>query len=208
MATELRPRRRPSIWTPLGLVAVDSVLYVLEGTTKSRDIQMGLQAIMLAVAIAVLYCIIDLISWVWFDRRRLMVDGNISQNLALSESETRRAEMLMQMTDAQIEAYGRQRVEIEVIASNVAPIYTLVLPFCRVPYDFLDLFFNSGTDTHLCPVRRFGEGTKHREYAQALTDYFVGEQYATLGDGNQPAAWRSPRARRAGLMSIDYGVAE
>jgi hypothetical protein len=196
--------RRPRIEPILLFIATAVLFWLIEGTTGSRDLQTALQVMQLAFVGAAGFCIVDLTSWAVIDRRRLWVEGATESRLAHARTLERVARLIMEMTPEQREAFGRQRAEIEVVASNVAPLYTLVLPFARVDWPFLEGFIAAGTAEYMTPIRRYGEGTQHRAWAEAITDYMVGEGYAKLAEGNQPAKWVSQRARAQGLRSIGF----
>jgi hypothetical protein len=138
-------------------------------------------------------------------RRRAYIDAALANDLARIQAYRDHAAIIRGMTAEQLEAYGRQRVEIETVpGSGTSPQYTLVMPYCRVPWDFVETFLRQGDGTYLPPIRHWGEGSKPREYAEALSRYFVEGGYAAGAEGNHSAYWISSKKKLEGLASIGY----
>lgn len=196
--------KRPKLRTPMGLMIAAAVCWAVAGMVPTRTWQLVMEAVLVVLVGGALWSGLDLLSFTVIDRVRLWQDARQAMDLARITAYKEHALVIRSMTDDQLAAYGRHRAEIETTTSNVEPIYTLILPFCRVPWDFVETYMMHCTETHLAETRRWGEGSKPREYAQALTDYFVGEGYAMIAAGNQTARWLGPAARAAGLQSIGW----
>ena len=196
--------KRPRLWVTMMLMVAAALAWTASGLTRDRASQLLVEAVFFVLLGGALWSGLALLVYSVIGWRRGWVDAETAEGLARVEAERKLAETLRWMTDEQLNAFGRHRVGIEVVPGTGGPLYTLVLPFCRVPFDFLETFMTHGTSTHLAPVRRWSEGSKPREYAEALTKYFIDDGFASYEGGNHSAFWLSDKARRAGLISIGY----
>lgn len=196
--------RRQRLWVPMGLMMAAALAWTASGLTKDRAGQLLVEAMMFVLLGGAGWSGLTLTVPAVIGWRRQWVGLTQVQETARVQAEQRLAETLRYMSEEQLNAFGRHRVGIEVVPGTGGPIYTLIFPFARVPFDFVETFMSHGTATHLAAVRRWGEGSKGREYAEALTKYFIDDGFAGYEPGNQAAYWLSERARHAGLISIGY----
>lgn len=196
--------KRPRLWVPMVLMVAAALAWTLAGATGDRASQLMVEAVFFVLLAGATWSAVVLLVYTVIGWRRGWADADQAQALARTQAERELAETLRWMTDEQLNAFGRHRVGIEVVSGTGGPIYTLVLPFCRIPFDFVETFMTHGSQSHLAAVRRWSEGSKPREYAEALTKYFIEDGYADYDGGNQAAYWLSDKARRAGLISIGY----
>jgi hypothetical protein len=186
------------------LTVAAALAWTIAGMTKDRTSQLLVDAVFFVLLAGALWSTVVLIVYTAISWKRDWVDADQANDLARVQAEHRLAETLRYMTDEQLNAFGRHRVGMEIIPGTGGPIYTLILPFARVPFDFIETFVSHSTQTHLAAVRRWSEGSNARGYADALTKYFIDDGYADYDPGNQAAYWLSAKARHAGLVSIGY----
>ncbi len=196
--------RKPSLWMPMGLLVGAAGAWTVAGLTRDRSSQLLVEAVFFVLLGGGLWSGLALTVTTVIGWRRQWVEQTHAQETARVQAEQRLAETLRYLSDEQLNAFGRHRVGMEMVPGTGGPIYTLIFPFARVPFDFVETFLSHGTETHLAAVRRWSEGSKAREYAEALTKYFIADGFAAYEAGNNAAYWLSDRARRAGLISIGY----
>jgi hypothetical protein len=93
------------------------------------------------------------------------------------------------LNDNQLKALENTSVQVSVMGGQPGPIYSLKVGSENITFDFVREFINMGDDDYLCPVSLWAEGSKKREWAQALTAYFISFGFATRHNGNKAAKW-------------------
>ena len=94
---------------------------------------------------------------------------------------------------------GTSGISYEGRPGNTGPSYELLLGDERIPRSFVRLMLKGGKDGHLYPVRRFGDGTKEREWAELLTGNLVTMGYAERGSGPRAANWKDEETEARAL---------
>ncbi len=69
------------------------------------------------------------------------------------------------------------------------PQFTFQTGGYKIPYEFIEAFFNLSSDSYLPPVRQWSDGSIEHKWADALTAFIVQRHYAIPAKGNKPAAW-------------------
>lgn len=59
----------------------------------------------------------------------------------------------------------------------------------RIDEEFVYTFFAAGVGDYLPPIRTWGDGSRERLDADALTGYFIEQHYAEPAKGPKPARW-------------------
>lgn len=104
------------------------------------------------------------------------------------------------LTPEQAAAFGATSINLAWVISGldgeVIP-FVLRVPGGEISVSFLETFIVDSDEEYLIPIRRYGEGTREREYATLLTNTFVGNGWAEPARGNLPARWiNKPAAER------------
>jgi hypothetical protein len=196
---------KPKLRTPLILLTAAALLWTISGMIDSRPWSLLIQAVMFICGGAALYTGLSHLVYTTADVMARFAAARSAGDLPRIQAVTNMLQVTKTMTESQLAVIGRLRPEMEMVPGNgTDPLYTLVLPAARVPWDFVEDWVHQCSDSALVPVRRWSEGSKRREYAEALTAHMIDGGYASQPAGNEPSHWVSPKARDAGLLSIGY----
>jgi hypothetical protein len=168
-------------WLFLALIAV--VLWWLAGYKMETpaNILAGLMAFVFLITSAV--CGLD---WfLWKVSRRV---DQYHQSRAVTEK-VKIFEQLKQMTPEQIRFLENNSSIVSVIPGTPEPLRMLRLGEVEIPSTFVEQFVRLSNDVDLCPVSSWNEGTRHREYAQLLTNRLILCGFADHAAGPRPARW-------------------
>jgi hypothetical protein len=179
MLSEQPPRM--ITWLFLAMIAV--FLYWLAGyeLEPPDNILTGLLAFVFLITSAV--CGID---WfLWKVSRRV---DQYHQSRAVTEK-VKIFEQLKQMTPEQIRFLENNSSVVSIIPGTPEPLKMLRLGEVEIPSTFVEQFVRLSDETYLCPVGSWNEGTRHREYAQLLTNRLILCGLAEHAAGNRPAKW-------------------
>jgi hypothetical protein len=100
-------------------------------------------------------------------------------------------EQLKQLNRMQIEALSQYTPVYELVGGDTKPLMYLRVFGGTVPAGFVDEFLRLGDEAHLCPVSRWSEGTREREWAEQFTRYAIAQGWATKAAGPYPAKWKN-----------------
>lgn len=193
----MKPRFSTLLWTGLALAVAWACNEQWPGPL--------FQALAIVLALGAMWAGVDLALFTAARRQADFLAARSAAEQGRIQAYREYAREIRQMSSEQLEAYGRQRVGIETVPGiGTDPLYTLVMPDARVPWDFVEVFVGQADEQHLPALRRWGEGSKHRGYAEALTTHFVSNRFAVANNSNEPAKWVNPRARDEGLRSIGW----
>jgi hypothetical protein len=170
-------------WLFLALIAV--FLYWLAGYALETpaNILPGLMSLVFLITAAT--CGID---WfLWKVSRRV---DQYFQARAITEK-VRLFEQIKGMTPEQIQFMENNSSIVSVIPGTPEPLHMLRLGTIEIPMTFVEEFMRLSTEDQLCPVGSWNEGTRHREYAQLITNRLILIGYATHASGNRSAKWTS-----------------
>ena len=115
--------------------------------------------------------------------QKMMIDAKNTTEMV------RMAEALGHLTAEQIELIRENIPFMALLAGEPGPSYALHLGDLYIPRSFLVEFIKKGTLTDLCPIRDYSEGSKDREWGQAITKHLINQGYARYVGGPYPAAW-------------------
>jgi hypothetical protein len=146
----------------------------------------------LALAVATVVGCIDWIITRWLgwvaDYRRATA---VSERVALLER-------IARMDEQQLEFAKRYVPRIEMASGDAGPALFLRVVNDTIPMDFVRELLAEGDAEFLCPVRRYGEGSVERKWAEEFTTWCIWMGYAAEAGGNRPARWIAyERALRA-----------
>jgi hypothetical protein len=194
---------KPKLRTPMLLLAGAALAWTLSGMIASRPWMLLVQAIMFLMGAAALYTGLFHFAHSIADLVKAANGAKAAGSLSYITALTNMLQVTKTMSDAQLAAIGRLRPEIEHVPGNgVTPIHTLLLPAARIPWDFVDEFYAQCTETHLAPVRRWSNGSKKHDWADAITAHMIDAGYAVYNPGNESTTWVSEKQRLAGWESI------
>lgn len=129
--------------------------------------------------------------------------GSCAGELALVQARFAFARLVAGLTPEQLEALGKFQAMIEIDAQGAEPEYYLKIGEDRFKWAQVQDFINQCTETHLCPIGYYSEGSPGRRLASAVTGFLAANGHVQLAAGNRPAQWVD---RAGGLRSL--GVEE
>lgn len=92
----------------------------------------------------------------------------------------------------QAEALLRRSAALEAKPGVAGPEMVFDVDGVKIPSEFVYEFLeNCGTE-YLYPIRRYSEGSKYREWATAITNFYITRNIANMAVGDKPARWRYP----------------
>jgi hypothetical protein len=195
---------KPKLRTIMLLIATAVILWTISGLVPWRGLELALQAFMFLCGAVAVYQGMFHLAYQLADIAKSINAARTAINTEPQRIQYESLKIVKDFTDAQCAAVGRLRVEIEVLpGAGTTPMYTLILPGANIPWDFYgEEFYNQCTSTHLAPVRRWSNGSKKHEYADALTLYMIDRGYAVYNPGNESTNWINENKRLAGWTSI------
>lgn len=99
-------------------------------------------------------------------------------------------EAIRQLDRHQLEVLSQYVPIIELVGgSDTGPLKYLRTFDGTVPVSFVEDFLKLGNEVYLCPVGRWGEGSREREWAESFTRYAVAQGWASRAAGPYPAKW-------------------
>lgn len=96
---------------------------------------------------------------------------------------------------------------VSALAGSAGPLAGLKTGDAEIPYTFIDVFFAKSTELELCPNSTWSDGSRDRQYAEALVAWLATRGYVVyLGrhGGPHPSRW-SYRGARGDALSDIYG---
>lgn len=136
------------------------------------------------------------LAWAIFttiDLIRYRVNLRMREQLAAA-AVTERVLMLRElrhMNRDQMDALSRWTPTLEIIAATTGPVTYLNTFGVLIPMVFIAEFLQDGEGPYLCRIRKFGEGTKERQWAELFTRYVVGQGWAERSNGPYAARWKN-----------------
>lgn len=125
--------------------------------------------------------------------------------LVLARSMSERVRIIQEvgkLTPEQVKLLEDQNPVVTVLGGEPSPVFALrVGNDVEIPFQFIHEFLDRGKEDSLCPVSSWSEGTRHRQYAEALTNYLVILGFAEPAKGNRAARWLD-QARALRWMGI------
>jgi len=186
------------------LLAGAALCWTISGLGGPRLWTLFIQAVMFILGGTALYTGLFHLAHQITDLVKAANAAKVAGNMEFARVQLEALHVVKTMSDAQLAAIGRLRAEIEIVADDAArPMYTWVLPFARIPWEFYgDEFYGQCTDTHLAPVRRWSNGSNKHLWADAITAHMIDHGYAVYNPGNESTTWVSEKKRLAGWASI------
>lgn len=195
---------KPKLRVPILLLAGAAVCWTVSGLIGSRMWSLLVQAFMFILIVAALYIGLFDLGHRIISLVKAMNEAREAGKMEHAKIQLETLHVVKTMSEAQLAAIGRLRTEIEFVADDFAtPMYTWVLPFARIPWEFYgDEFYKQCSETHLAPVRRWSNGSKKHEWADAITAHMIDHGYAVYNPGNESTTWVSEKKRVAGWASV------
>lgn len=128
--------------------------------------------------------------------------GKVAGDLALVQARFSLVRLVAGLTPEQLEALGKFQATIDLDTGGSEPEYYLKIGDDRFKWSAVQDFVNRCSETHLCPIGAYSEGSPGRRLASALTGFLAANGHVQLGSGNQAARWVD---RAGGLRSIGAG---
>lgn len=182
----------PSIYAPTWPAAIRSVLLIC-----------GL--------VFIFFAGVEFINWtmqVYIARQRDLKknDGINAETVAL-EKRIELARAMRQLPPEAWNAIQNYGPLVSALAGSAGPIASLKTGEVDIPYTFIDVFFAKSTELELCPNSTWSDGSRDRQYAEALVAWLSLRGYVVyLGrhGGPRPTRWAYRGARTDALNDI-YG---
>lgn len=119
--------------------------------------------------------------------------------------------LVTRLTPDQIEAISRNGMVSRALFGNLGTLVGLPTAYGYITFELVDEFMAGSSETHLCPIGRWSEGSRLRHQAEALTKLLIEEGFAyyTAIPGRTgpkpPAVWGWPGAREEAIEMV-YGA--
>ncbi len=171
----------PSLWTLAGLILLAAIL-----EAAALGFAGALRVVLHAAAGAVGFLsLLGALERLWAATAEGLED--VRRALAVTK-ESELAHALRNLSAEQTAIVrGATEVAVDVLPRENGAIY--YLRGTSVTLDFVDEFLANSDAVHLCPVRRWTEGSRGREQAQELTAWLIQRGLATPANGNHAARW-------------------
>ena len=105
----------------------------------------------------------------------------------------------------QVEAWLRRSTTLIGTPGVAGPTYSFDVDGTSIPIEFVEDFLAGCGDEQLVPVRSWSEGTSGRQWAVALTRFFVQRGLAHPAVANLPARWTYGREAALAWFGVNDG---
>jgi len=176
----------------------------------------GLRLALVVFGVVVLFfAILSTYNWIQFQanqryKERQRVDAETAE-VRIWRERRELMNLVARLSPDQIEAISRNGVVSRALFGNLGTLIGLPTEFGLVMYDLVDEFMAYSTETHLCPIGRWSEGSRLRRQAEALTKMLIQEGFADYTGvpgrtgPRPPAVWRYPGAKDEAIEMV-YGA--
>ena len=193
-------RKPPPLWKPLAFFTSAGLLWIVSGYTQPRLLTSIVYLFMFAACGGLIFSGLDYLTYTTARRWNDFADIKNGSYSKILELEVFKLRALAALNSDQIAALGHYLATIETIPGiGMIPIQYLIVGDRKIDFEFVDEFLLAGNKEHLAPCRRWSEGSNKRLDADALTAFFVANQFAAPAVGNTSARWLD---RAGGLSAI------
>jgi hypothetical protein len=172
------------------ILALAGVLLGFAAWSQADWPPMGRFLLALIAALFLFYAAMLTLQWA-LEETVPIYDDHImrSATAAAITPESERLRAIASMTPYQVEAWLRMQTTAVAVPGVAGAMLMYDVDGEMIPAEFVHEFLtNCGTE-YLHPVRRYAEGTKGRDWAQRITQFYVTKGLARPAYGNVPAQW-------------------